>query len=64
MVKSDDQSDPADFDPLATVAMWEDMHYLVKQWEEKHGATPKISSVAFEEFAAMLIVKRPEIWKV
>ena len=64
MVKSEDQSDPADFDPLAMVAMWEDMHSLVKQWEEKHGATPKISSVAFEEFAATLIVKRPEIWDV
>ena len=60
-MESRDQLDPAGFDPLAMISMWEDMHALVSQWEERHGATPKISSVAFEEFAATLIVKRPEI---
>ncbi len=62
-MESPDQLDPAGFDPLAMISMWEDMHALVRQWEEKHGATAKIASVAFEEFAATLIVKRPEIKK-
>ena len=60
LIGEEDQSDPAGFDPLAMIAMWEEMDALVKQWEKKYGASSNVASTALKEYASSLIIERAQ----
>ena len=57
-IGKDEPPDPAGFDPLAMIAMWEEMDSLVKQWAKKYGASSMVSSTALKEYASSLIIER------
>ena len=50
----DENRDPAGFNPLAMVDMWQDLHALVEQWRQKHGSNADVAATALREFAASL----------
>ena len=52
--------DPAGFDPLSMIAMWEEMDTLVKQWEKKYGATSNVASTALKEYASTLVIEKTQ----
>ena len=54
----DKQGDPAGFDALAMIEMWEEMDALVKQWGKKYGASSRIASTALKEYASSLIIEK------
>ena len=57
-IGDEENDDPAGFDPLAMIAMWEEMDALVKQWEKKYGASSNVASTALKEYASSLIIER------
>ena len=59
-IGDEEQGDPAGFDPLAMIAMWEEMDALVKHWEKKYGASSNVASTALREYASSLIIERPQ----
>ena len=59
-IGDEEQGDPAGFDPLAMIAMWEEMDALVKRWEKKYGASSNVASTALREYASSLIIKKPQ----
>ena len=58
VIGKEEQDDPAGFDPLAMIAMWEEMDALVKQWEKKYRASSQVASTALKEYASTLIIER------
>ena len=58
VIGKEELDDPAGFDPLAMIAMWEEMDALVKQWEKKYKASSKVASTALKEYASTLIIER------
>ena len=54
----EERDDPAGFDPLTMIEMWEEMDNLVKHWEKKYGASSKVASIALREYASSLIIQR------
>ena len=59
-ISDEENGDPAGFDPLAMIAMWEEMDALVKQWEKKYGASSHVASTALKEYASSLIIERSQ----
>ena len=57
-IGKDEPSDPVGFDPLAMIAMWEEMDALVKQWEVKYGASSMVSATALREYASSLVIEK------
>ena len=59
-IGEEEQDDPAGFDPLAMIAMWEEMDALVKQWEIKYRASTNVASTALKEYASSLIIEKTQ----
>ena len=52
---SNTSSQPAGFNPLSMVDMWQDMRALVEQWESEYNSSPADAAAAFQEFSAALL---------